>query len=52
MVDPVAGDRSDRHQILGEQPVLHREQARGGPVRRADLGVDVLDVVAARSSAR
>src|SRR5215469_16204452 len=32
--------------LLGEQPVLHGEEARRGPGRRVDLHVDVLDVVA------
>src|SRR4051794_35533925 len=31
--------------VLGQQAVLHREQARDGARGRADLRVDVLDVV-------
>jgi hypothetical protein len=34
--------------LLGDEPVLHRVQTRGGACRRVDLVVDVLDVVAGR----
>ena len=37
-----------RRPLLRQQAVLHREQARAGPAGGADLGVDVLDVVAGR----
>src|SRR5207245_7289733 len=35
-----------RSPLLREQAVLYREQARGGATAGADLGVDVLDVIA------
>ena len=40
--------RGRGHLLLGEQAVLHREHRGRGPARGADLGVDVLDVIAGR----
>jgi hypothetical protein len=40
------GGRLGNELLLGKQPVLHREQARGRAAGGVDLRVDVLDVVA------